>query len=154
MGYELYIEQTRPERDLTNGRWLPGHKAPNKGMKRTDFMSARNDRKLKRMGAERFRKLKRSESSGVPKRRVIAIDSDWHFSAFSSIGEAGRMLGLSRHNIGRCARENEKKRIKTRPWGNGITKNEGGSINTDHKYKGIRFYFDDDEIWTTKIKQQ
>lgn len=27
-----------------------------------------------------------------------------------------------------------------------------GAINTDHRYLGVRFYFEDDDIWTTKIK--
>jgi hypothetical protein len=24
-------------------------------------------------------------------------------------------------------------------------------VNTDHRYKGIRFYFESDNVWTTKI---
>ena len=26
-------------------------------------------------------------------------------------------------------------------------------VNTDHKYMGIRFYFESDNVWSTKIKQ-
>lgn len=26
-------------------------------------------------------------------------------------------------------------------------------VNTDHKYMGIRFYFESDNVWTTKIQR-
>ena len=28
---------------------------------------------------------------------------------------------------------------------------KNGKVNTDHRYKGVRFYFETDSIWTTKI---
>lgn len=48
-----------------------------------------------------------------------------------------------RENIGRCCRCNEERHVNKKT----------GKVNTDHRYMGIRFYFDSDSEWMKKIKQ-
>ena len=33
------------------------------------------------------------------------------------------------------------------------TRHPSDKVNTDHKYMGIRFYFESDNVWTTKIQR-
>jgi hypothetical protein len=62
---------------------------------------------------------------------------------FPYVGDAAEKLGISQRNISRCCMSNEK----------GIS-DKRMTINTDHRYKGIRWYYESDNKWTTKIKQQ
>ena len=133
---ELYLEPERPQRHRVNGQFLPGHKSLTKGRKRTDWMSAEKDRMLKEIGAKRFREQKHPEGAGMPKRRVIAISEDGHWTLFSSLSHAAEKVGGQRPNISRCCRQNAR-----------------NGRNTDHKYMGIRFYYEDDNTWMRKVKQ-
>lgn len=158
---ELYIEQERLQRNPTNGQWLPGHTSPTKGRKRTDFMSEETDKRLREIAAEVFRTQKHPEGSGVPKRSIVAVTKDGRWFVFPSISEAARQLEICVHNIGRCARQNASRKVKTRTWtgsrkkGRAGTKKEDGIlVNTDHTYRGVRFYFEDDPVWTEKIRSQ
>ena len=79
--------------------------------------------------------------------------------------EAGQMVttyaqlaalwcGGSRENVGRCCRDNHAQRVNKHDWSKGRKKGSG-HINTDHRYMGIRFYFEaDNEIWMLKFKKQ
>ena len=55
-------------------------------------------------------------------------------------------LGANRSNISRCCRDNQSRRKLKDTLGRPSNK-----VNTDHKHMGIRFYFENDNIWTTKI---
>jgi hypothetical protein len=68
-------------------------------------------------------------------------DGSW--LVFSYIGAAAAWLGGVRENIGRCCRLNRSSVELSKP---------PGKVNTDHRYKGIRWYFENDNKWTTKIK--
>lgn len=49
----------------------------------------------------------------------------------------------SRENVGRCCRYNTARHVDKR----------SGNINTDHRYKGVRWYFEGDPIWVSKISK-
>ena len=79
--------------------------------------------------------------------------------------EAGQMVttyaqlaalwcGGSRENVGRCCRDNASRKVCKHSWRPGQKKGST-TINTDHRYMGIRFYFEADrEIWMPKFKKQ
>ena len=76
----------------------------------------------------------------------ITFKAEW----LDFIGAAGIWVGGSRENVGRCCRENQANKLLKDTHGR-ITEN----TNTDHRYKGVRFYFEDDrEIWMPKFKKQ
>lgn len=149
---ELYIPHERPQR-RPDGKLLPGHKGYTRGRKRTEFMSEETDRRLKELGAKMFREQKHPENAGVPKRKVVLVADDGRFCVFPSILEAAKKIGGNATNIGRCCRQNARKRVKKRTWTKTMTKESGSLINTNHRYMGFRFYFEDDETWITKIRQ-
>lgn len=45
-------------------------------------------------------------------------------------------------NVRRCCVMNSRRNTNKRT----------GAVNSDHKYMGFRFYFESDNIWTTKVK--
>lgn len=157
---ELNLGIERPQRQ-SNGRFLPGHKSPIKGIPRTTWMSEEKDMRLREIGAKRFCELGRSENSGRPKRKVVLVTDDGRFCVFPSVAEGARKIGNAlAANVGKCCRKNASRRVKTRTWmgsrvkgDKGVSKAEGSLVNTDHKYVGFRWYFEDDDIWTTKIRQ-
>lgn len=132
---ELYLEPERPQRNRVNGQFLPGHKSPTKGRKRSEWMSAEKDRMLKELGAKKFREQKHPQNAGMKKQKVIAISDDGKWTLFSSVSYAADRIGGSRPNVSRCCRQNAK-----------------GGRNSDHRYMGIRFYNEDDDTWMKKVK--
>ena len=141
--YELYIPQARPMRNIVNGRFLKGHVPANKGKKWSDYMGKRAQRRCAR-GWENLRlhrnKNGRPDNAGRCRKPVVAIDGDgkWHW--FPYIGAAALWAGGCRENVGRCCRANAAQAMNRRT----------GEVNTDHKYKGYRFYFFTDDNWTKK----
>jgi hypothetical protein len=57
----------------------------------------------------------------------------------------GEILDVSRENVRRCCKFNRKGVAPTKSW---------KRVNTDHKYKGLRFYYESDNIWLEKIKNK
>ena len=56
--------------------------------------------------------------------------------------------------VGRCCRDNASRKVCKHSWRPGQKKGST-TINTDHRYMGIRFYFEADrEIWMPKFKKQ
>jgi len=76
-------------------------------------------------------------------------DGSW--VVFPYISPAAEWVGGSRENVGRCCRMNEKRLVNKIDWRPGQKKG-ASRINTDHRYKNIRFYFERDSTWTKKIK--
>lgn len=149
---ELYLPAERPQRNPTNGQFLAGHKSLTKGIPRTKWMGKAKDQRLRKEAAKRFREQKHPENAGVPKRRVVMVTDKGKFFLFNSICDAAKAVGLEPGNIGRCCRQNAARKVKQRTWTKFTKKEEGNKVNTDHRYKGVRWYFEDDNIWTTKIK--
>lgn len=149
---ELIIPQERQQRNQINGQFLKGHVSLTKGVPRTKWMSKATDRRLREQCAKRLREQPHPENAGKPRRKVVLITDKGKFYIFASINEAARRTELEPHNIGRCCRQNESKREKIRTWAKNVSKQDGSLVNTDHRYKGVRWYFEDDNIWTTKIQ--
>ena len=147
------------------GRYMKGHVPANKGKKWSEWMSKRGARRSAKGWAniDKFRCKGNPEWAERKKRKVVAVRDDGTWSVFGCILDAAawmeQVVGVKccRENIGRCCRENASKRVKTRAWCSrghgvkGVTKSEGSLVNTDHRYRGIRWYYENDDVWTTKI---
>lgn len=118
-------------------------------------MSKRSQRRSKKG----WKNLDTHRSKGNPewaerkKKQVVAITDDGRFIVLPYIGAAEKWLErrtgekCCQENISRCCRCNSSGKVLKKPWGA-----DSGKVNTDHKYKGIRFYFEADvKIWKTKI---
>ena len=144
---ELYIAPEIPKRNALTGRFMKGYEPANKGKKWSEYMSKRA---MKR-AAKGWKNLElhrnkngRPDIAGRCRKHVIAVMNDGTWKVFSYIGSAGAWIGGNRDNVGRCCRMNQERRVNKKT----------GKVNTDHKYKGVRFYFESDEIWMSKIAQQ
>ena len=139
---ELYIERPRPERNFQTGQFLPGHTPVNKGKPRREWMSKEADQRIR----ESFRNLLKNKTwqtnGGLPRKAVIMLTDEGRFCVFKDAATAAEKtkLGHSK-NIARCCRYNQARHA------NKFT----GEVNTDHRYQGMRWYYEEDNIWTTKI---
>lgn len=148
--YELYIPPKYTGRNAKTGRFMKGHVPANKGKKWSDYMGKRAMRKAMKgwKNLDNHRPKNRPDTAGRCRKEVIAVMDDGTWRAFSYLGAAALWIGGSRENIGRCCRENMKRKPLRKPWGK-----PAGKVNTNHRYKGVRWYFEEDNIWTTKIIQ-
>lgn len=140
--YELRIPDKPMQRNPINGRFLKGHTPANKGKKWSEYMSRRAQQRARR-GWKNLELHRHRGGSGRPEKPVIAVNDTGKWLYFPSVAEAGRLMGIKRDNIARCCRLNQARK-----------QGQNGNVNTNHKYKGIRFYFESDPVWTEKIKQQ
>ena len=131
------------------GRFMKGHVPANKGKKWSDYLGKRKQKRCARgwKKLETHRPTHRPDTAGRCRKQVIAVTDEGLWHHFSYVGAAAEWCGGSRENVGRCCRLNQSKAQLRKPWGK-----PSGRVNTDHRYMGIRFYFEDDNIWTTKIK--
>ena len=150
---ELRLSPTVTKVNPKNGRFMKGHVPANKGKKWSEFMSKRGQRRARNGWAnlEKYRPTYRPDTAGRCRKKVVAVMDDGSWLVFSYIGAAAEWLGnCNRENIGRCCRLNQLRRMKKHSWFSG--KKTGDSpINTDHRYKGIRWYYENDNAWTEKI---
>ena len=132
------------------GRFLKGHEPHNKGKKWSEWMSKRGQRKVRKgwQNVLDHRPKKRPDTAGRCRKQVIAVMDDGSWLLFPYLGVAAQWVGGSRENVGRCCRCNQSRKLLKKSWGHPSDK-----VNTDHKYMGIRFYFESDNVWTTKIRQ-
>lgn len=140
---ELYIPQERATHNALNGQFLKGHTPHNKGKKWSEFLSKRSQKRCAK-GWEnlvKHRPQQRPETAGRCKKKIIAVDDNgkWYMFPYSLL--AAKWCGGLRENVNRCCKENQKRHINKK------TK----KINTDHKYMGVRFYFESDDVWMEKI---
>lgn len=158
MSTELYIPPTpqpKPTVDKKTGRYLPGHVPANKGKTWDEYMTKRAQRRAakgwKNCEIGHAYGHKKPDAAGRRPKPVVAITDDGILHAFSFIGAAALWCGGCREDVGRCCRENHAQRFNKRSWSKGRPKGSG-HINTDHRYKGVRFYFEADrEIWMPKF---
>lgn len=131
-----------------NGRFLKGHEPHNKGKKWSEWMSKRGQRKVRKgwQNVLDHRPKTRPDTAGRCRKQVIAVMDDGRWFHFAYLGDAAKWVGGNRENVGRCCRCNQSRKRLKKPWGHPSDK-----VNTDHKYMGIRFYFESDNVWTTKI---
>lgn len=141
--YELTIQPERPTHNAVNGQFMKGHVPFNKGKKWSEWLSKRGQKRCAKGWKNLREYAPRSPYAGKNKKAVIAVTDAGEWFYFKSLAQAHEKTGFNRENIGRCCRYNEKAVSAKR-----------GKRNTDHKYMGIRWYFETDNKWTTKIKQQ
>lgn len=137
--------------DKQTGRFLKGHVPANKGKKWSDYMGKRAQKKSakgwKNLDLHR-NKNGRPDTAGRFRKQVVAVMDDCSWVLFPHIGSAAEWVGGRRENVGRCCRLNQSRKRLKKSWGH-----PSDRVNTDHKYKGVLFYFVDDNTWTTKIKK-
>lgn len=133
---ELNIGPIRAERDAKTGRFLKGHTPVNKGKKWNQFMSKRAQRRASKGWKNLELHRHRPENAGRPKKEVVAVMDDGRWTVFPYSVPAAEWCQGSRHNVVRCCRENGCHQA-----------------NTDHRYMGVRFYFENDSNWLNKIRE-
>lgn len=141
---EFKLEPVRLGYNPLNGQFLKGHIPANKGKKWSEFMSRRGQRNAARgwVNLDKYRPKTRPDNAGRCGKPVIAVNDKGEWLYFQHIGAAGAYINGNRENVRRCCQENERARSRS-----------GRASNSDHKYKGIRFYFESDTKWTTKISR-
>ena len=132
---ELYIEPEWTGRNRVNGRFLKGHVPANKGKKWSEFMPKRSQKRSAKGWSNLDKYRVRPATAGRPKKPVIALTDDGDFMYFPFVGAAAKWCGGFRGCVSRCCRQNET------------------TDNTDHKYLGYRFYFEEGSVWLDKIKK-
>ena len=154
MSTELYIPAPRPRYNRTNGQFLKGHVPANKGKRWEEYMTEEAMQRASRgwENLEKYRPTYRHDTAGRCRKQVVAVTDDGRFRVFSYLGAAAKWIGGNRENVGRCCRENASRRVKQHSWSPGKPKGTS-TVNTDHRYLGVRWYFESDKIWITKINQ-
>ena len=135
---ELYLPPVWTGIDAKTGRFLKGNVPANKGKRWDEFMSTRSQRRSARgwKNLDLYRCKGGNGKAGRPKKPVVAVMGDGTFRVFSYIASAAQWLGGSRYNVARCCRLNALH-----------------GANTDHKYMGVRLYFESDSAWIKKVRQ-
>lgn len=151
---ELYIPPVRKPYNPTNGQFLKGNVPFNAGKKWSEWMSKRGQKRAAKgwVNIDKYRPKSRPDNSERCRKHVIAVFDDGTWMYFSHPEAAAIWVSGNSNNLRRCCRSNEEKKVCKHDWRPGQAKG-ASRINTDHKYKGIRFYFETDNVWTTKIKE-
>ena len=158
MSTELSLQPTRPTRNKVTGRFLPGHVPANKGKRWADYLSIESQREMAKgwKNLNEHRSETGKKSGGRNRKPIVAITNDGKFRVFKDGYMAAEWLkkytgkSCNHENIGRCCRMNASRRVKKHSWAPGTPKGTS-TVNTDHRYMGIRFYFESDKIWYSKI---
>ena len=140
---ELRFPTERLGHNPINGQFLKGHVPFNKGKKWSEYMKKRAMKRSMK-GWENLRKYQpktRPDNCGRCRKAVIAVMDDGRWVWLPYIGAAGEWISGCRENVRRCCALNMKAESERRR-----------KVNTDHRYKGVRFYYECDNKWTTKIK--
>jgi hypothetical protein len=141
---ELYLPPERPQYNTRTGHFFKGHVPHNKGKKWDEWMSKRGQRRVRKgwVNLSEYRPKKRPDNSERCRIPVVAVRDDGTWCVLSFVGMAGEWVGGNRENVRRCCQFNRRRHVNKKT----------GAVNTDHKYMGIRFYYESDPIWMQKIK--
>lgn len=131
---------------IQKGCFPKGFTPWNKGKKWDDYMSKRKQKKILKATAINLQKRPKVRPDNVERlsRPIIAFDEEGRWCQFLNTVVASERMGGNRRNIHRCAQANEARKPRAR---------KENTINTDHSYLGLRWYFEDDDIWMQKIKE-
>lgn len=149
----LYIPTDWTKHDPRTGRFMKGHEPKNKGKKWDEWMPKASQRKSRKgwKNLDKYRnKNGRPDTAGRCRKAVVAVRNNGTYQMFSFTGPAAEWIGGCRENIGRCCRQNASRKECKHDWRPGFSKG-ASRVNTDHQYKGVRWYFADDPIWMEKI---
>ena len=89
----------------------------------------------------------RPDVSARCRKPIVALFDDGKWTLFPHSIAAAKWAGGNRENIGRCCRMNMAKKVLRDTHGRCT-----GKVNTDYRYKGVRWYFESDDTWTEKIR--
>ena len=138
-------------REFRKHRFRKGHVPSQKGRKWSEWMSKEGMKRASK-GWKNLALNRHRGNGGRNKKSCIAMLQDGRWLVFPSLKEAAEWAQCRRENIRRCCIQNQQQE-KKRGWGRGIPKPANYFVNTDHTYYGIRWYYEDDTNWTTKIKE-
>lgn len=147
MGWELWLPPVRAERNRRTGRFLKGRIPSNKGKTWDEYMPKSSQRRCRKgwKNLAKYRPKVRPETAGKSKRKCVVVSDEGRFRVFEFAGEAAAWLGVGRmENIARCCRQNESRHAYGKT----------GSVNTDHRYMGYRWYYYSDKIWLLKAGER
>ena len=141
---EMRLPTERLDYNPLNGQFLKGHVPFNKGRKWAEYMPKRSRKRVAKgwRNLDLYRPKTRPDNCGRCRKAVIAVMDDGRWVWLPYIGAAGEWINGCRENVRRCCALNQKAESSKRR-----------KVNTDHKYMGVRFYYESDNKWTTKIKQ-
>jgi hypothetical protein len=147
--YELYIPPKWNGKNAKTGRFLKGHIPANKGKKWGDYMSKRSQRKAAKgwKNLDIHRPKTRPDNAVRCGKPVVVIDDDGRWCVFDNIKLAADWVGGNRENVRRCCNLNKSRMLLHDTKGRLTDR-----TNTDHRYMGFRFYYENDNIWTKKVK--
>lgn len=136
--------------DVKSNKFLKGHTPHNKGKKWSEYMSKRSMRRAMKgwKNLEKFRPTTRPDNAGRCRKKVVGVWDDGTWMVFPFVGAAGEYVGGTRENVRRCCQCNQSRMELKLPNGKPTKK-----VNTDHKYMGVRFYYETDNIWINKINK-
>ena len=142
---ELYLPPERKAYNPTNGQFLKGHTPHNKGKRWSEWMSKRGQRKVMRTTTKNLMHRPKSRPDTAARCRVpvVAVRDDGTWCVLPYVGAAGEWVGGCRENVRRCCQCNQARHVNKKT----------GAVNTDHRYMGIRWYFETDNVWTEKIQR-
>lgn len=143
---ELTLPPVRTGINILTGRFMKGHVPANKGKKWSDYMGKRAMKRAAKGWAnldKHRNKNGRPDVAGRCRIPVVAVRDDGSWCVLPFIGMAGEWAGGNREDVRRCCQLNQCRHVNKKT----------GAVNTDHKYMGIRFYYESDTIWMQKIKQ-
>ena len=160
MSTELSLQPTRPTRNKVTGRFLPGHVPANKGKHWADYLSEESQRQSSKgwNNLDVHRSENGKKYGGRNRKPIVAITDDGKFRVFKDAFFAAEWLkrhtgkSCNRENIGRCCRNNASRKVCKHSWRPGQKKGSS-TINTDHYYMGMRWYYECDKIWYSKISK-
>lgn len=148
----LYIPTDWTGVNPFNGQFLKGHEPHNKGKRWKDYMSEEKQKSAAR-GWENIEKHRCKGHPNANKARavnVVAVHNNGDYHIFEFITRAADHVNGNPMNVRRCCRDNQSRKVCKHDWRPGFNKG-ADRVNTDHQYKGVRFYFADDPIWMDKI---
>ena len=123
-------------------------------------MSKRGQRNAKKgwKNLDEHRSENGKKHGGHNRKPIVAITDNGKFRVFKDGYLAAEWLkkytgkSCNRENIGRCCRENASRRVKKHSWAPGMPKGTT-TVNTDHHYMSVRWYYECDKIWYSKISK-
>lgn len=161
MSTELSLPTARPTRNKLTGRFLPGHVPAYKGKRWADYLSEESQRRIAKgwKNLDEHRSENGKKYGGRNRKPIVAITDDGKFRVFKDSYLAAEWLkrhtgkSCNRENIGRCCRENQSRKPLHKAWDKRKGLEPTKAPNTDHRYMGIRFYYESDKIWYSKIRR-
>ena len=141
---ELYIAPVWTGINKQNGQFLKGHTPHNKGKRWSDYMGKRAMKRAMKgwQNVISHRPKMRPDTAGRCRVPVVAVRDDGTWCVLPYVGAAGEWVGGCRENVRRCCQCNRARHVNKKT----------GAVNTDHRYMGIRFYYESDSQWIQKIK--